>query len=128
MADSYTMRLEVRDCDSGRVLSVDVRTIGSRAEFDAAAAAIADRLKLSEEQGEQPVSSVIAVDARFARAANGQPRYARAAGHPAGGDWVRLRTGSGRQYEGYRSESCPGDGVSGHQHDVRCVDGEAERG
>ncbi|WP_334553221.1 hypothetical protein [Micromonospora sp. CPCC 205714] len=42
------MRLEVRDCDSGLLLSVDVRTIESRAEFDAAAAAIADRLKLRQ--------------------------------------------------------------------------------
>ncbi|MEU0081384.1 hypothetical protein ABZY58_26080 [Micromonospora tulbaghiae] len=50
MADSYTMRLEVRDCDSGRVLSVDVRTIESRAEFDAAAAAIAARLKLRQRE------------------------------------------------------------------------------
>ena len=68
-----------------------------------------------------PVSSVIAVSNKFARAADGQPRYARAAGHPAGGDWVRLRTGSGRTYEGYRSPTCPGDGVAGHQHDIRCV-------
>ena len=46
------MRLEVRDCDSGRVLWIDVRTIESRAEFDAAAVAIADRLKLSPRASE----------------------------------------------------------------------------
>ncbi|WBB94223.1 hypothetical protein [Verrucosispora sp. WMMC514] len=70
---------------------------------------------------EPPVSSVIAVDPMLARSADGTPRYARAAGHPAGGDWVRLCTGSGREYEGYRDPSCPGDGVAGHLHDVRCV-------
>ncbi|MFY1658555.1 hypothetical protein [Micromonospora sp. WMMD1274] len=64
------------------------------------------------------VSSVIAVPSRFARAAGA------AHGQNDARDWVRLYTGSGRQYEGYRSASCPGDGVAGHQHDVRCVDRE----
>jgi hypothetical protein len=57
------------------------------------------------------VSSVIASSSRFARAA----------GHPSGPDWVRLRTGSGRMYEGNRSPACPGDGQPGHRHDIRCV-------
>jgi hypothetical protein len=61
-----------------------------------------------------PVSSTIAVSSRFARAAAGEPDDGR--------DWVRLRTGSGRQYEGHRSPACPGDGVTGHEHDVRCID------
>jgi hypothetical protein len=51
-------------------------------------------------------------------------RFATAAGHPGGPDWVSLRTGSGRQYEGHRSPSCPGDGQPGHQHDIRCVERE----
>lgn len=59
-------------------------------------------------------SSTIAASNRFARAAAGQGDDGR--------DWVRLRTGSGRQYEGHRSATCPGDGVAGHQHDIRCVD------
>ncbi|AYF30625.1 hypothetical protein CSH63_24910 [Micromonospora tulbaghiae] len=62
------------------------------------------------------VSSVIAVPSRFARAAGA------AHGQNDTRDWVRLPTGSGRQYEGHRSLSCPGDGVAGHRHDVRCVD------
>ncbi|WFF07235.1 hypothetical protein O7622_01140 [Micromonospora sp. WMMD1076] len=70
----------------------------------------------------RPVSSTIAVSGRFARAAGA------AHGQNDGRDWVRLRTGSGRQHEGHRSQSCPGDGVIGHQHDVRCVDPEARRG
>ncbi|MFG2059687.1 hypothetical protein ACGFI9_37315 [Micromonospora sp. NPDC048930] len=91
------------------------------------AALDADRQEIRGEHGPEipaeqlPVSSVIAVSNKFARAADSQPRYARAAGHPAGGDWVRLRTGSGRTYEGYRAAACPGDGVAGHQHDIRCV-------
>ncbi|MFI1194150.1 hypothetical protein ACH4T9_12945 [Micromonospora sp. NPDC020750] len=59
-------------------------------------------------------SSVIAVSNRFTQASAGQPDNGR--------DWVRLRTGSGRQYEGHRSPDCPGDGVRGHQHDIRCVE------
>ncbi|SCF42055.1 hypothetical protein GA0070563_11232 [Micromonospora carbonacea] len=59
-------------------------------------------------------SSVIAVTSRFAQVADGQSNAVR--------DWVRLRTGSGRQYEGHRSPDCPGDGIGGHRHDIRCVE------
>ncbi len=59
-------------------------------------------------------SSIIAVNSRFDLAARNLP--------DGGRDWVRLRTGSGRQYEGHRSPDCPGDGVARHQHDIRCID------
>lgn len=42
--EGYRMRLEVRDGDSGRLLSTDVRTIQSRVDLDAAATAIGDRI------------------------------------------------------------------------------------
>lgn len=64
------------------------------------------------------VSSVIAVPSRYARAA-GAPHAQNEVR-----DWVRLRTGSGREYQGHRAAACPGDGVVGHQHDVRCVEQE----
>ncbi|WP_123605513.1 hypothetical protein [Micromonospora sp. Llam0] len=37
------------------------------------------------------------------------------------GEPVRLTTGTGRTVEGYRAATCPGDGMAGHRHDVRCV-------
>jgi hypothetical protein len=71
----------------------------------------ADRVIVDEATAQ--LSSVIAVSNQFAAAAAGQE---------SGPDWVRLRTGSGRQYEGERSDRCPGDGQPGHQHDIRCVE------
>ncbi|MEU7590697.1 hypothetical protein AB0A95_30950 [Micromonospora sp. NPDC049230] len=70
-------------------------------------------------ESKQTVSSVIAVPSRFARATSAPHAQNESR------DWVRLRTGSGRQYEGHRSPFCRGDGVAGHQHDIRCVERES---
>ena len=108
------------DCDVQRLAreqmaGPDLRASMAGQRFRCAVNDLRDRFLLGDGiDAEKPVSSVIAVSNRFARAANGLP--------PARRDWVRLRTGSGRQYEDWRDPSCPGDGIAGHQHDVRCVD------